>query len=482
MRTCLFISMALLAGGLRTAGQTNEGWRYTLLDASTIADDCPICGRPTIAYPLRGTFDLVLVGTGPLFTEYRMTNISFYALSKEQPLYTVSGTGTYRLGGQFAIQQDIVLQTEVCNLAPSCRDVTFTNDDRVPSVTFPSIDVSVTQTQASSFSVYLMRIVAAPVREIWFSVTNSFTATNNDAGVRAGDLLSHTGRIVRTNTALFEAVGITNPSPTLRVDAFDIVPGGEVFFSLSESALSATLGLLFEGDLLSNRGRIVQRNQQLTARFGIQPIVPDVGLDAISVQANGEVLFSIRTNIFAEGKGFALRHGDVLSNTGTVFKASEELLARFNPPPTIAPMDYGLDALYVWPNGEIWFSVQTGFDDGLLGPIHDDDLLSTEGLIVFRNADLVSRFRAPPNPSGFGLSGLFVVSDSAVAPPPRFLPLRNETGPLTLQWIGTNRVFQLEQANDVTGPWQVIRDVDPDSRFIETTPSRARSFYRVRGW
>jgi hypothetical protein len=469
------------AGVVGCAAQTNAGWRYTLLDASSIADDCPICGRPTVWHPLRGTFDLVLVDSNPLFAEYRLTNISFFAQSKAQPLYTVTGHGTYREGGEVALRQEVVLQTEVCNLTPSCRDVTFTNENMVPATAFPLIDVSVTQTQASLFSVYSMRIVVAPVREIWFGVTNGFIATNAPTEVHTGDLLSHTGRLVRTNTMLLQSVGITNPSPTLRVDSFDIAPGGEIVFSLSDSAGSSTLGAIAEGDLLSNRGRIVQRNQQLTARFGIQPPVPDIGLDAVFVMASGEVLFSIRTNVFAEAQGMGLRHGDVLSNTGTLVKDNQQLLARFHPPESFAAMDYGLDAFHVWPNGEIWFSLETGFDDALLGAISDGDLLSSEGIIVFRNEELVSAFAAPQNTAGFGLSDVFVVSDAVVASPPRFLSPRIESGGVNLQWIGTNRVFQLERASDVRDPWQPIGEIDPNWSFHDAGLA-PRSFYRLRAW
>jgi hypothetical protein len=267
----------------------------------------------------------------------------------------------------------------------------------------------------------------------------------------------------------------------LRADAFDIAPGGEIFFSLNEDAVSATLGSLQNGDLLSNRGRVVQRNQQLTAAFGIQPSVPDVGLDAVFVRTDGEILFSIRSNIFSERKGITLGHGDVLSNTGAVVKSNQELLARFHPPPTFLAMDYGLDALHAWPSGEIWFSLETGFDDALLGTISDGDLLSTEGVIVFRNAELLSAFGAPQSTTGFGLADVFVVSDAVVGSPPRFLSPRLEAGGLTLQWLGTNRVFQLEHAWDVLGPWQPLGEIDPGSSFHGPAQTSG-GFYRLRAW
>jgi len=273
-----WVLLAFATASIAQQPATNRAWRYTLLDASAITEDCPVCGRPTVPYPLRGTFDLLLENFGPLFTTYCITNVQFYAGQKDSPLYSVEGNGVYRIGGPLAIQQDMTLRTEVCNSTTECRDVTFTNNDVAP-VQFPLIQISVTQTQASFTSVYTMQIIAAPVREIWFGVMDGFTSTNSGTEIMAGDVLSQQGRIVRPQTELFRSIGITNPPPTLRVDALDVVPGGEIYFSISENVISSTLGALQHGDLLSDRGKIVRSNQQLTAAFGIQPGVPDVGLD-----------------------------------------------------------------------------------------------------------------------------------------------------------------------------------------------------------
>jgi hypothetical protein len=477
----LFVALASLPSALAQVPAAGP-WRYTLLEGSTFTDDCPVCGRPTIAYPMRGTFDLLLDNAGPLFTTYHLTNIQFSTDAKSAAFYSVTGNGTYRLGGEVAVQQGMALQTDVCSFAPACRDVAFTNESGGVTRGFPLIEISVVQTQASLFSVYTMNIVAAPARELWFTVTNGFTPTNDAPVVHAGDVLSRSGRIVRTNARLLESVGLTNPPAVLRVDAFDVAPGGEIFFSLNQDVTSPTLGSLHHGDLLSNRGRIVRSNQQLTAAFGIQPVVPDVGLDAVCVKANGEILFSIRTNIFSEGKGTMLFGGDVLSSQGIVVKRNTELRTRFHT--NIPAPDLGLDALYVWPNGEIWFSLETGFPDSQLGDISAGDLLSTEGIIVFKNAELVSAFRAPESASNFGLSDIFVVTDLAMAGPPRFFLPRIQTNSLALQWTGTNRVFQLERAPGVTGSWQPLGEIDPGPFYIDTgaVSSNAQSFYRLRGW
>lgn len=465
-----------------TAPGPGTSWRYTLVEGSTLVDDCPICDRLTIVRPLRGTFDLLLEQEGPLFTTYRITNIQFYANAKADPTYTVTGNGSYQVGGEVAIQQGMSLETEVCNTANSCRSVTFTNEPGAVTLRFPLIEISLAQTQENFVSFYTMHLVAAPAREIWFATTNGFAPTNAGPVVHAGDVLTQAGRIVRTSARLLETVGITNAPDSLHVDAFDIAPGGEIVFSLSQTVVSPTLGTLQEGDLLSSRGRIVKKNQELTAAFGIQPIVPDVGLDAVTVTSNGEILFSIRSDIFSESKGVLLHHGDVLSDQGQVVKTNPQLLARFHP--TDTSKDYGLDALYVWPDGEMWFSTESGFVDEQLGAISDGDLLSTEGIIVFRNSELVGAFGAPESASGFGLSDIFVVTDLAVAGPPRFLSPRVQQDNLILQWTGTNRVFQVERTGMVTGRWQPLGTIDPDSFLIEpgVISSNAQSFYRLRAW
>src|ERR1043166_537806 len=480
MKTLLLVIavFSLVIPALAQLQSTNGPVRYRLVMDSTITEDCPACGRPTIVHPLRGTFDLQFDHYDPQFAHYRVTDLNFFADSKTSPSYMVTGAGTYRVGGPVALQQFITLTTEVCNSVPSCRDVTFTNTDSV-RLAFPLIEISITQTQFSLFSVYTMHLVAAPVREIWFVITNGFTPTNGSLPVTAGDVLSDAGRTVRSDSALLETIGIFFPATSHRVDAFDVAPGGEMIFSLVHRLTNSMVGAAQEGDLLSSRGHIFRTNQQLTAAFGIQPPVPDVGLDAVRVKSNGEILFSIRTNIFAETKGVTLHRGDVLSSFGQIVKSNQQLLAKFHPANT--NMDYGLDALYVWPNGEIWFSTETGFQDSQIGAVSDGDLLSTEGIIVYRNAELVSEFAAPQSISNVGLSDVFVVTDVDVATAPRLLGPRRQQNNVVLEWIGTNRVFQLDSAASVTGPWSPLSLIDPSTTFTNQG-TNARQFYRLEAW
>src|SRR5690348_14609408 len=84
-------------------------WAYTLVEGSYLVDDCPVCGRPTILLPMRGTFSLALVDQNPLFSTYEVRDISLKAgYSGWQ--YTVTGGGFYRIGGEVAVQQEMSLQ------------------------------------------------------------------------------------------------------------------------------------------------------------------------------------------------------------------------------------------------------------------------------------------------------------------------------------------------------------------------------------
>ena len=54
--------------------------------------------------------------------------------------------------------------------------------------------------------------------------------------------------------------------------------------------------------------------------------------------------------------------------------------------------DFGLDAAYIRPRGEIWFSTEVDFTDQRFGHIGHGDLLSDTGRVVVRNLELVRRF------------------------------------------------------------------------------------------
>jgi len=468
----ILVALAFCLKSERLAQGSGTNSFYQLLEGSYLIEDCSLCGRPTIFRPMRGSFNLVLTERNPIVARYSLQNISFTAGTNR-----ITGSGTFQIGGEVAILQEMVLNVQV-----DSQPLVFTNEEKAVSRTFPLIQISLIQTQAS-FIFYRIDMVAAPFREIWFSTVANFTSANGFPAT-AGDLLSNSGRIVKPNRDLIARFGFMPAVGTAPIDALDIGPGGEVFFSLNESRFSETLGQIQHGDVVSNRGRIVSRNQALLSAFQPQPASPDYGLDAVQVKDDGEVLFSTRSNVVSGSLKTTLQRGDILSSRGQIIKRNADLLARFHPS---ASSDYGLDALYVWPNGEIWFSTEEGFQSQDFGAIQAGDLLSDQGLIVYRNLELLSAFAPIEDLSDFGLDGLFIVTDvTPVASPPNFTRINADqsTGAISLQWDGLGRVFQVEQSESVIGPFIPFSPIQPDLTFDDANALRAKgtSFYRLRQW
>jgi hypothetical protein len=474
---CSIGAALALAGARRAESQPLTNALYTLLEGSTITDDCLICGRPTIQQPLRGTFELVLIEENLLFTRYRLTNIAWHAPSGAPFSYEVKGAGEYRFGGEVALVQNMTLDVGI-NDQPR----NFTNDFSLITRRFPLIEISLTQTQNNLFLFYTLTLVAAPVREIWFSTEGSFTSASGNVHGGPGDLLSASGRIVKSYASLLAPLGVQVSDPAAGVDALDIGPGGEVVFSFNENHTSPVIGPIQHGDLVSNAGRMVQRNQSLLGPFGIMPPVPDVGLDAVRVMDDGEVLFSIVTDVFSKQLGVTLHRGDLLSSRGVIVARNAQLLGRFQP---ATLKDYGLDALYVWPNGEVWFSTEDGFQDKARGAVGAGDLLSDQGLIVFRNLELMSAFAPVEDVSNFGLDAIYIVSDvTPPAPQPRFTSIRRDLRSIELEWEGSGRVFQVLKSTQVNNPFAPFSALSPDPFFLDANgvTEPGAGFYRVRQW
>ena len=494
MKAATKFFVCLLCGVFFGAGQTNAQTAgqptvvsYTLLDGSYFVDDCLVCGRPTIQHPLRGTFDLVLVQDTPPFTKYEVRNIDFTASPAWGGEVRITGDGTYERFEEFALLQSMELMTEVKDASGS-KPAHFTEDNRSVEVPFPLIKIRLTQTNGAQYQTYSLELFAAPVREIWFSIAKPLTSTNRTSPpneISAGDLLSNHGRVVKRSIDLVGRLGVMPIVPDLGLDAVHVTRRGEILFSIPRNVWSETLGQIQHGDLLSNRGAIVKRNQALLAAFfGATAARPDAGLDAAQVVANGEILFSIQSDVVVSSS-LKLSRGDLLSDKGRVVKTNRELLANFHP--TETNRDYGLDALHILPSGEIWFSVEEAFADDWLGTVQAGDLLSDRGHRVFSNRQLVAAF-APSDPApDYGLDALFVVTDTKLPkPPPRFVTFtRNGASGLNhLEWDGEGDVFQVEHAPGLSGPWQPCSPIVPDLSFDDTCDPMVggSGFYRVRQW
>jgi hypothetical protein len=358
----------------------------------------------------------------------------------------------------------------------------FTNQTRDATNPFPLIQASLRETNGTLMQTFSMELLAAPVREIWFSTLRDFTSTNRNTPtnkISAGDLLSTRGRVVKRNLDLVGRLGVMPIVYDLGLDAVHVTQRGEILFSIPRDVFSETLGRIQHGDLLSNRGAIVRRNQSLLAAFKPASSA-DAGLDAVQVMPDGEILFSIQSNVVVSAS-LTLGRGDILSDRGRVFMTQRQLLASFQP--AVTNHDFGLDALHVLPGGEIWFSVEESFTDQRLGSIQAGDLLSNKGYIVFRNRSLLSGF-APSDPTqDYGLDALFVVTDTQPPKPnPRILSQTRVGNRIHLEWDGGGDVFQVEHAPTPGGPWLPCTEILPDLSSDTGTDAGTAGFYRLRQW
>jgi len=163
LRTTLLSGPLLLAGCLATAWAQlpSETTRiYTLLTGSELTDDCPICDRIPIVVPLTGTFRLQFIEETPLFTRYQIQDIAFRADTKPS-LYQVTGTGTYELGGEVAVVQDMFLDVNITNGFTNTRALCV-NADRTVTQRWPEIQIEVGQTNGTETQVYSLKLIAAP--------------------------------------------------------------------------------------------------------------------------------------------------------------------------------------------------------------------------------------------------------------------------------------------------------------------------------
>ncbi len=480
----LAFALCLLPRAVASEPPPGSSWLYTLLPESQLIDDAPMGGRPTIFAPLRGTFELECTGEDPLYTYYRWKLAAWSAEGANA--YKLTGQGTHRVGGEVALTQELFLELTI-DSGGTPRVCYFTNGTHQLSRLWPMIAVSVDQTNGLAMQTFHLDIFAAPIREIWFSTRAGFTPgiwpgyTNR---VSAGDLVSSIGRVVRRNEDLTRRLGMMPMVADLGLDAVDILPGGEVAFSIEANDFSETLGPLHSGDVLSDHGRIVTDYAALIGAFGPEPPVADEGLDALHIQSDGEVYFSVTNTFFSERTGQTIGHGDLLSSRGAIVRRNAELIARFQP--TDPGTDVGLSAVHVWPSGELWFAIETGFTGPESAMYHPGDLLSDQGYVVCRNLDLVGAFQPLEDAASFGLDALFVVTDALPpAPkPPRIAEagLQIVDGTVRIDWSGEGRVYQLEKATDPAGPWTPVGPITPDLQFVDSSTLAPAAYYRLRQW
>jgi FlgD Ig-like domain len=124
MRTKIFtlgiLICCLMLGAAQGSAQTDSTAAsfYKLEPPSSFETGCfAICECPIFTHALQGTFDLRPVGSDPLFDYYRVENVRWSVTDATTNL-GITGAGTYRVGGEFAVQQQMTLDLSIGGAAP----------------------------------------------------------------------------------------------------------------------------------------------------------------------------------------------------------------------------------------------------------------------------------------------------------------------------------------------------------------------------
>jgi hypothetical protein len=154
--------------------QTEAPRPYVLKAGSTFSTGCfGPCACPVVQQPMQGTFQLLKTGVDPLFTDYSVLDVR-WALPNEPKNVTITGSGTYRVGGEFAVQHQMTLDLSVAG-GPVQH---FDSGLILGGGTFPDIDISLSLHRDQACVDTLLHVLATPA--------TATSAENADASVTPG--------------------------------------------------------------------------------------------------------------------------------------------------------------------------------------------------------------------------------------------------------------------------------------------------------
>jgi len=121
VRTTALAGFALLLCiAAPAAAQTQPpAYHYDLQPTAAFENGCfGPCECPVQTRAMKGTFDVQQTSVDPLFTYYRVFNVAWQVLQNGAPNIPIQGSGTYRVGGEFAVQQQMSLDLSIGGAAP----------------------------------------------------------------------------------------------------------------------------------------------------------------------------------------------------------------------------------------------------------------------------------------------------------------------------------------------------------------------------
>ena len=89
--------------------------RYRLVEGSTLVENSQVEDKPSIKIPIRGYFWLKQLPSDPLFSNYSVNHLKFQSTNSTSLSYSGSLNGTFRVGGEVARLQQMVLKGSINN-------------------------------------------------------------------------------------------------------------------------------------------------------------------------------------------------------------------------------------------------------------------------------------------------------------------------------------------------------------------------------
>ncbi len=160
------LALAVTVAAAQTATDQRLPVIYRLAEkASTYQYGCfEPCLCPILTeMPVRGTFVLIPAGFDGLFTTFRVEEVN-WTVAFGQPELRITGSGTYKIGGEFALQQQLTLALKIGDQAEQKFD-----SGLVPAgdVRFPAISVPISINGGVCFdTVITVTALPVPIQEI----------------------------------------------------------------------------------------------------------------------------------------------------------------------------------------------------------------------------------------------------------------------------------------------------------------------------
>ena len=133
---------------------TAQSHSYSLESGSTYERGChDPCACPILFHgALSGSFRLTYLNSDPLYDHYSVTNVDCSAFGR-----SITGSGTYRVGGEVALHQQMILTLDDAGMVSD-----FDSGLRPVAVPFPDLDITISNQIGTECFYTVIRFVASP--------------------------------------------------------------------------------------------------------------------------------------------------------------------------------------------------------------------------------------------------------------------------------------------------------------------------------